>query len=414
MPGSDRVKKRNGLTSYGSVLRFYANALKARPSKSLVWYFLKDTKIYLRVLYLSRRINTCITFGSWEEALFFRDTEGRLLGENTAVPNHPSIVWKEKTFSDRRAQTKINEPALKSIASSWEQLLADVARLRAAYMHRFKINSPLNYADLFYLARIGTSMPSFLVRRNKNAISPFQVPVRWARLFKVLAGVHGIVVTMIAQCALGSPELTLVPISREIFDFGDEQDSFVTPTGKACAGSKAMILQLLDAMIHGRPVETISEANEFADVSDQALDYGVYNAQIDLLLLWRAVIHHSIRDEGGLEPASGTLSYEGISRKLQSVCEALKTLVCYCKPERRLNVESVAFLGFNGAGDATRHELGMEHAPEHPEVFEHFLKQVSLCLDKNKEQKITRDELDQRHCAYFTDQVLARIIQAGR
>lgn len=413
MAGTERVKKPNGLASYGSVLRFYANALKVRRSKSLVWYLLKDTKIYLRVLYISRRVKTCITFGTWEEALCFRDAEGRLLGENTAVPNHPSIVWKEKTFSDRRGKVKINEPALKSIAGSWQQLLADVAGLRAAYMRRYKIDSPLNYADLFYLARIGTSIPSFLVRRHEHSISPFQVPVRWARLFKVLAGVHGIVITMIAQCALGSPELTLVPTSRGIFDFGNEQGSFVTPTGKACAGSKTMILQLLDAMIHGAPGETIADANEFTDGSDQMLDYGAYNAQIDLLLLWRAVIHHSIRDEGGLGPAAGTLSYEGISRKRQSVCEALKGLVCYCKLEGRFNLEPEIFLDFDGTGDATNHELGAERPPEEIEVFEHLLKQVSMCLDKNKDQKITLAELDQRDCGYFAEQLFARITQAN-
>lgn len=79
---------------------------------------------------------------------------------------------------------------------------------------------------------------------------------------------------------------------------------------------------------------------------------------MDLLLLWRAVIHHSIRDEGGLGTAAGTLSYEGISRKLQSVCEALKGLGCYCKPEGGFNLEPDIFFGFDGTGDATNHELG--------------------------------------------------------
>ena len=409
-----RIKIPNGLNGYGSVLRFYSNALKLGPSKSLMWHLLKDTKIYLRVLYLARRATTCITSGSWGEALYFRDTEGRLLGENTAVLNHPSITWKERTFSDRRGQVKINEPALKSIAGSWDQLLADVAGLRAAYMRRFKIQSHLNYADLFYLARIGTSIPCFLARLNENSLSPFQVPVRWANVFKVLAGVHGIVVTMIAQRALDKQKLLQVPISDDMFDFGNEHNLFVTPTGQACAGSKTMILQLLDVMIHGQPVETITKATNSTGFSDQMLDYGVYNAKIDLLLLWRDVIHYFIRNKRCLGPGANTPTYKDICQILQCVCEALKVLVYYCEPKERFEIDPEIFWNFDGSDGAWSHDMGAKRTSEEIKVFEHFMSQVNVCLGKNRDVKVARTEINQRYCGYFTEQVFACSPQVKR
>ncbi|MGI9522193.1 MAG: hypothetical protein ACR2PG_11145 [Hyphomicrobiaceae bacterium] len=404
-----------------SIFSYYISAIQNQPPKEWLWHFLRDAKYFAIGIPAIHDPKMELKYGTWQGAFFCRDEDGRLLGENTAVLNHPSIDWKERRFSDSRGLAKINDTALRQMSRNWRQLISDIGYLRNAYARVFSIDSPLNFADLYYLSRIGTSMPSFFVRRKENPISALRVPVRFAAIFKVLAGVQGLIITMIAQHQLSKEELHQVPSSLDIFEFGDKGGQFITPTGHACAGSRAMILELLEVMIHGKYDIDHDCFSELMDDLDPIIQYGICCGRVDILMHWNNLINHLVRKEG--EPRhvnenvskdrphhiveAFTLDREQVSEDLEKVSACLRALEHHSQTRGvKCQIDPFSCWDFNVEGDLNGVDFYLKRQDEVVQVFDRSMNEINEHLGRETSTAVYPEDIYQRKCNHFTEQVL--------
>lgn len=221
--------------------------------------------------------------GTWVGVLQCFDVDGRLLGEEHGkAPGQTELAntdWHEWGLGGSRQGRLYNATAMKAIARHWDDILADVQLLRDAYRRRFGGDDSL--ADLYYLSRIATSIPAFLMRRAAHPLRDGQLPVRQSALFKVMAGVHATIEHMIGH---GPPAgLFEDPEPQRLVGYIEEHTLFVAASGRVCSGPEKMVRALFaNAIGRAAPRRPAAEPPAFASDLEAILDYGVGCAKIEL------------------------------------------------------------------------------------------------------------------------------------
>lgn len=268
------------------LMRPYMASFERLPTRLWFGHLLKDLRctVWRPPMIHSKRLES--RFGTWVSAFFCRDISGRLLGENTCAPDHPSIEWRMRRFSDNRAEAKFNHSAMSDILSVWDDMLADASEIRSRYLKQRLKAGPLSWRDLYFVAHICTSVPAYLVRKAGIHRDPNSIPMRIAALYKVAAGVHATIWFMIEQGEIRRENLDEPADAQKLYKYGDDHGRFMSATGHACAGSRTMILNTLTTLIHGEETNSSETVAEHVGDVDLLLDYGRATGEVDAAIYW--------------------------------------------------------------------------------------------------------------------------------
>ncbi|MGH1439283.1 MAG: hypothetical protein ACRBBR_04150 [Cellvibrionaceae bacterium] len=348
-------------------------------------------------------INTPLTeleFGTWEASFYCYDVSGRLLGENAAIRCHPSIEWKKTKFSGNRQGKPYNHSAFKQIVDEWKHIVSDTAEIRSAYLGCVnKKDEPLNLADLYYISRIATSHPAFLIRKKSPSITPHSVPMRLAALFKVMAGIHMTVIHMLGHHELSAEELLSNDIDiEELYSYIERHYIFEVPSGHVCGGPKKMVIELIKLLIHGNQSNSSDQLSEtYGDLSP-LVKYGISCARIDmafmlndcvkmeLLLPWLEK-NSSILDAPDMKEI---LPYHIMPERVVSIDKAIATLDLLLQYSSGYTIERFPLVresvSENTVMDAYHH-----HDQKLKSYFSHLITTVFLALNQQQKEKVRLD-----------------------
>ena len=248
-----------------------------------------------------------VSHGTWLGMFPFKDEEGRLLGEANTVPlwlREPieSDEWMPCRYEGSRQGLAFNVAALRQVTAAWKEVLSDVTRLRAIYAAHAQVTGNLRPVHLFCLAHTSTSIPAFLARGPARVASG-RLPVRYAALFKVMAGVHMAVAHMMATKTAVDVDWT----ADALFDYIESRGLFVSVEGNACGGPRKMVIELLQVAIEG--------ASPGEPIPDEAaiLKYGLANARIEVVMDRRDAALRPFRGESVRSDEAYAQAFEAMS-----------------------------------------------------------------------------------------------------
>ncbi|MEL6380616.1 MAG: hypothetical protein AAFQ29_12725 [Pseudomonadota bacterium] len=240
-------------------------------------------------------------YGLWNGVSCLYSAAGRQLGEASARPHlfndEQSAQWRESRYAGVRAGRQINVSALRIAMAHFDEALAVVGAVRATLLAREKrpVTDDLGLWDLYLLSRLSIALIAYGVRsghlentgRSSRSREPV-VPTVLATQFQFISGIFMICRHMIETDAPEISQNTVVSAAA-LYDYADSHGVFLSPSGGACAGSRAFILQFVQFCIDG--VKTGAhcvEAGEPArilgrDVGDVAgwLSYGAQTIALE-------------------------------------------------------------------------------------------------------------------------------------
>lgn len=190
-------------------------------------------------------------YGLWLGVSCLYTSDGRQLGEENARPmllnNFVPAQWQECKYAGSRNSRLINVSALRNAMAHFDEALAIVGAVRAFYLER-RGKAPTDLVglwDLYIVSRAATALIAYQARRQRAGAPAPIVASALASQFQFISGVFMICRHMMRG---GEPLImqNQTASAEQLYRYADEKDLFVSPTGKACAGSRASIMQFLE------------------------------------------------------------------------------------------------------------------------------------------------------------------------
>jgi hypothetical protein len=344
------------------------------------------------------------------------DAEGRQVGEANVYPQPLRLDvptrWRKCIYEGSRYldAKPMNVTALKAMRAHWDQVMAALLRIRAAYLQRFPaaVRNGFTLGDLERLSTLVLAIPTYQLMRTQGRVENGALHPALSSMFRVTDGLR---MTTHQMLFLPVNEATLSPdspvTSAEIYEYAERNYSFHSTHG-VCAGPKAMIEEFLDVLVDGKGMEaaasvTLDPALEaaLADM-DEALDYGLYGLQAFAVVfsLWpvmtRTYAQLSNISRAWSEEPSDTVTRMG--EYLQAKMQILQKETLHATEEWRTNRERVygdiyeqcAF----GLGWPVHQELAQRIAPKPTDAHLETANRLRAILRRNCYDRPPMDDHD--------------------
>ncbi len=187
--------------------------------------------------------------------MWFRDQDGRPLGEGKLSPERVAdIPMRRGTCpypgSRQRHAHPMNLSALAQIRAHWDDCRGLLAWLRALYLAATG-RTRVTVSDLWRIARIGQSLPAWLVLRRRDPVADGALPPAIAVLYKVVIGINALAQSFHLKAVLGDGFDADAPAARDALIEHLETHGLLIGPREVCAGPQAMIAEALDLLIAG-------------------------------------------------------------------------------------------------------------------------------------------------------------------
>ncbi len=290
------------------------------------------------------------------------DSDGRQVGEANVFPRALRLdvptEWRTSNIQGSRFQDQrpMNVTAMRAMRAHWPQMMAGIARVRAAYLRRFP--EAAGAWTVGHLERLSTAVLAVPTLHALRLGCP--VPAALASMFRVTDGLRMVMHQMLF-IPVGEPVLppgTLVT-PDQILDYAERNHSFHSDYG-VCAGPAAMVREFLQVLIEGKGradyAATALDA-AFEDL-DEAMDYAFLGlrAYAAVFSLWPAMTRAYERLAAGLEGAPEQAA--PVLARLRGHLDAVRSATLLGSEEWRVDREHVYADMYDRCGDGLAVEPG--------------------------------------------------------
>lgn len=240
-----------------------------------------------------RRANMEFDFDVWHGISSLRASNGRQLGENNTTPGiYRELVdteHKVAKFTGSRQGRNINMTALRNVLPVWDDALQLTRLLRDSYIqhHGLAAGAAMNPCQGYAFSKVAAAYVAFLARRRDAPLQDGAVTPVVAGFFTLGVGPFIVVRALMEQGDTAA--LQTSPLSGPAwYDLAERSGSLLAGTDRACAGSKAMITQYLDASMNGahdKPVTSSEARAAFESIDDWDRFYRYFYASSRLELI---------------------------------------------------------------------------------------------------------------------------------
>lgn len=279
----------------------------------------------------------------------YLDDESRQVGEANTFPPAMRIdvptQWRGCRYAGSRYQLDkpMNITALRSMRAYWPQMMALLARIRAAYMARIEADpAGLTVAQIERLAVAVLAVPTWLMVNRRHPLPNGQLPAALSSLFRVTDGLRMVVHQMLFVPVGERVRLPGEVVSAAaIYDYAERNHAFHSEHA-VCAGPQAMVEEFLRVLVEGaaprepQPLDSGLEAL-LADI-DRALDYGMLALRAHAATF--AVFPAMTRCYEQLHEAAGRWAVEGGGDGARALAERLGTHLRTMRTRSYLGVEA--------------------------------------------------------------------------
>lgn len=222
-----------------------------------------------------RRANMEYDFDVWNGISSFRASNGRQLGENNTTPGiYREVVateHKAARFGGSRQGRQINMTALRNVLPVWDDAVQLTLLLRDNFIARHGLSGPaLNPRQGYVFSKMAAAYVAFLARRRQSPMADGAVSPVVAGYFTLGVGPFVVVRALMEQGDLAAAGAE--PLSAAAwYELAERSGSLLAGDDRACAGSKAMITQYLDASMNGvyaKPLTSADAEAAYARIDD--------------------------------------------------------------------------------------------------------------------------------------------------
>ena len=189
------------------------------------------------------------------EEQWHRDDEDRLIREGRTPERYiraGEIEYKTCPYSGTRFQhaAPMNVSALRQMSAHWDDVLAALAVMRAAYTEQRGEQLPARpeLMDLWRVGQLGSALPWFYLLRHGSDERP---PAYAAALAKITLGVGLWAQRLLADLLAGTwtpPVLT----PQAIYDLSESTGTLIGET-EVCSGPEKMMIRFFEVLVAGTP-----------------------------------------------------------------------------------------------------------------------------------------------------------------
>jgi hypothetical protein len=154
------------------------------------------------------------------------------------------FVYKDCIYGGGRAGGRMNVTALKQTAECWDEMLADLIRLRGIFMRRYPI--AMNYLLLSRFANFLTSLPGFLMRRG--VLRWNGIPRSLSSLYKTSQGLY---ITANDAILRGGLAAAFEPVTTEAFLAHTDEHQTFWVRDRVCSGPPALVRRFVELVVDG-------------------------------------------------------------------------------------------------------------------------------------------------------------------
>jgi hypothetical protein len=189
--------------------------------------------------------------------MFMRDAEGRPLGEGKVAPEKRSDVQFELrrcpyAGSRHKHPLPMNVSALRQISSHWDEVLRDVAHLRA--LHRQAAgNGPMLLIDLWRIGNMVSTLVDFAFARTWAPYDDGQLPAGTAALYKAMLGVTSMTTALWSDGVVRFDS----PVEAHMLYQNIESRGQFIGAEQVCSGPESMVRELLSQVIEDTPLPVV-------------------------------------------------------------------------------------------------------------------------------------------------------------
>lgn len=228
----------------------------------------------------------------WNGICTFYADNGRQVGENNTNPllYRELIATEHKRcpFEGSRLGRQVNITALRPMIPIWDDVLQFTALLRNRYLeHRQFTNPRFNLRQGYAFSKLGAGYLSYLARRAVNPLKSGSLPPLETAFFTVGVGPFMVVRALMEKGSLTA--LDAAPLSAaDLYALADSSGALLAGDDRACAGSKHLIMQLLDVAMNGqysKPLNSSSARRAMARIDDWGKFFRYISAASRLELL---------------------------------------------------------------------------------------------------------------------------------
>ena len=221
------------------------------------------------------------------------DADGRQVGEANVFPPAMRLDiptrWRTCLFEGTRHQPDrpMNVEALRGMRTHWDQMMALLLKVRAAYLARCPAAGPaLTIGEVERLAVCVLALPTYLLMRADGPVANGALHPALSSLFRVTDGLR-MVMHQILFVPIGEPtrDPDEIVTSAEIHAYAERNYSFHSEHG-VCAGPPEMVAQFLRVLVDGEtpdeglPDSLPPELEEALAAIQPAMDYGFLGLQV--------------------------------------------------------------------------------------------------------------------------------------
>lgn len=232
------------------------------------------------------------------------DADGRQIGESNAFP--PALRldvptrWRTCIYAGtrHRAEQPMNVSALKAMRAHWQEMMAVLLAMRAAYLARFpEAAAGWTVGHLERLSTCVLALPSLVVLRRDVPFANGTLHPALSSVFRVTDGLR---MTLHRMLFVPFGEPTRTPddpvTAAQVLDYAERNFAFHSEHG-VCAGPQAMIEEFLAVIVDGRmprdglPALLDEDVEATLAVRERAIDYGLLGLQVYAAIysLWPAM-----------------------------------------------------------------------------------------------------------------------------
>jgi hypothetical protein len=306
------------------------------------------------------------------------DQEGRQVGEANVFPRPLRVEvptrWRTCIYPGSRYldDKPMNVSALKAMRAHWNQVMACLLRIRAAYLDRFPLaRAGMTVGDIERLSTLVLAVATYPLVKKQDQVANGELHPVLSSMFRVTDGLR---MTMHQMLFLPVVEATVSPdtpiTAAEIHAYAERNYSFHSVQG-VCAGPSGMVDQFLRVLVEG------AEAAQFGNVPfdapvqralddmQPAFDYGLLGLQDFAVIfsLWPIMTRTYARTAQVVQDWLGprTEALERLDAYLREKAEMLRNETFHATEEWRANRERVYADIYQqcavGLGDPVRQSL---------------------------------------------------------
>ena len=205
----------------------------------------------------------------WNGISSLRGYENRQIGENNTFPAEYKEMMETQhnpcKFEGSRHGRLINMTALRHVMSVWDESFQFVTLLRNQFMKDRGISGKrMNLRQGYAFSKIGAAFPAYLARRKHNPIKEGELPLLESVFFTLGVGVFMVVRALMEKGDMIVLESDLVDAAT-VYELADSSGALVSAAGKGCAGSKKLIIDFADMAMNGTyEIKEVSPMVEYA------------------------------------------------------------------------------------------------------------------------------------------------------